>query len=75
MANETILHIELPDELDRALKQAAETRLKSQTALVREILAEWLSLNGSTQVKQNTSIEDVFKSLPGYVTSGGRKHG
>ena len=75
MTNDKILNMKLPSELDNALKQAANERYMSQASLVRMILAEWVKLNGSAQRKQNVSVEDVFNSLPGFVTSGGTKHG
>ena len=75
MANDKILNMKLPSELDSALKQAADERYISQASLVRMVLAEWVKYNGAVPKKQETSVDDVFNSLPGFVTSGGAKHG
>jgi len=70
MINEKILNIRIPDELYGALKQAAKERYMSQASLVRMVLAEWLK-NNTMPAKQEISVEEIFDSLPGFVTSGG----
>ena len=70
MANDKILNMKLPSELDSALKQAADERYISQASLVRMVLAEWVKYNGVAPKKQDVSVDDVFNSLPGFVTGG-----
>jgi uncharacterized protein YqeY len=75
MANDKILNMKLPGELDNALKQAAKERYMSQASLVRMILAEWIKDNCPARALRDVSVEEIFHSLPGFVTSGDMWHG